>query len=84
VPIKIDGFVKYTKPLLNVSFKGVITKTFLPFKSWLTNRDMKNVSPLLIPYYYKMFSILSDNFINFAWKFKRFLKGKGFSLPKGS
>jgi len=61
-----------------------IRKSVLPFKSWLTNRDMKNVSPLLIPYYYKMFSILPDNFINFAWKFKRFLKGKGFSLPKGS
>ncbi len=63
-----------------------IRKTFLPLKTFLKEKDKngENISPLLIPFYYKLFSVIPSNFITFAWKLKRMLTGKGFSLPQNS
>ncbi|MGC9219566.1 MAG: glycosyltransferase family 2 protein [Athalassotoga sp.] len=63
-----------------------IRKSFLPLKTFLKEKDKngENISPLLIPFYYKLFSVIPSNFIMFGWKLKRMLTGKGFSLPQNS
>jgi len=63
-----------------------IRKTFLSLKAFLImkkiNKEMIMISPFLIPFYYKWFLIIPPNLITFAWKLKRLITGKGFSLPK--
>jgi glycosyltransferase involved in cell wall biosynthesis len=59
-----------------------IRLTFLPFRSFLAQRALgAPASPLLVPQYYKLGSLVPRKLISIAWKCKRFLTGKGFSLP---
>lgn len=60
-----------------------IRTTFLPFGSFLGNRVLNiEVSPLLIPHYYKLALLFPKSMVRIAWKTRRFFGGKGFSLPE--
>ncbi len=63
-----------------------IRRTFLPLKAFLLFKleksDIRKVDPSLIPFYYKLFYYtIPSNFITFAWKLKRKISGKSFTLP---
>jgi len=60
-----------------------IMKGILPFSRYLVLRylDLEE-SQIVIPYYYKLASLIPKSMIPIAWKIKRFLWGRGFSLPE--
>ena len=79
---------KVGKPTEKEIYNG-IRKTWLSFKSLMIQKVKKgkhlyeDISPKIVPLYYRFFSpIIPTKLIIVAYKFKRFLNGKGFSLPK--
>jgi glycosyltransferase involved in cell wall biosynthesis len=59
-----------------------IRTMILPFRSFLCYRALDvEISPLLISWYYKLALLVPKVWILSAWKAKRFIWGKGFSLP---
>ena len=60
-----------------------IRATFLPFRSFLALRAAgASISSRLVPPYYKMGVLIPSKLILATWKAKRFVRGKGYTLPK--
>jgi len=60
-----------------------IMKEIVPFRRFLTYRYLGiKGSQLLLPNYYKFASLVPRFMIPMAWRIKRFLWGRGFSLPE--
>lgn len=60
-----------------------IRTTFLPFRSFLALRAAgAPINSRLVPPYYKIGILIPSNLILAAWKAKRFVRGKGYTLPK--
>lgn len=60
-----------------------IRTTFLPFRSFLALRAAgAPINSRLVPPYYKIGILIPSKLILAAWKARRFVRGRGFALPK--